>query len=63
MRAAVKQDINCSVAEMVYGEQLRLPGECFTNSAGSWNTVPSVVVDLRQRMQQVHTVLPVWHGK
>ena len=26
MRAAVKQDINCSVAEMVYGEQLRLPG-------------------------------------
>ena len=29
MRAAVKQNINCLVAEMVYGEQLRLPGEFF----------------------------------
>ena len=25
MRAAVKQDINCSAAEMVFGEALRLP--------------------------------------
>ena len=63
VRAAVKQDINCSVAEMVYGEQLRLPGEFFTNSAGSWNTGPSVVVDLRQQMQQVRPVPPVWHGE
>ena len=63
MRAAVKQDMNCSVAEMVYGEQLRLPGEFFTNSAGSWNTDPSFVVDLRQRMQQVRPVPPVWHGE
>ena len=56
MRAAVKQDINCSVAEMVYGEQLLLPGECFTTSAANWNTDPSCVVDLRQRMQQVRPV-------
>ena len=63
MRAAVKQDINCSVAEMVYGEQLRLPGEFFTTSAGNWNTDPSFVVDLRQRMQQVRPVPPVWHGE
>ena len=53
MRAAVKKDMNCSVAEMVYGEQLRLPGEFFTTSAGNWNTDPIFVVDLRQRMQQV----------
>ena len=63
MRAAVKQDINCSVAEMVYGEQLRLPGEFFTTSAGNWNTDPSFVVDLRQKMQQVRPVPPVWHGE
>ena len=63
MRAAVKQDINCSVAEMVYGEQLRLPGEFITTSAGKWNTDPSFVVDLRQRMQQVRPVPPVWHGE
>ena len=63
MRAAVKQDINCLVAEMVYGEQLRLPGEFFTTSAGNWNTDPSFVVDLRQRMQQVRPVPPVWHGE
>ena len=53
MRAAVKKDMNCSVAEMVYGEQLRLPGEFFTTSAGNLNTDPIFVVDLRQRMQQV----------
>ena len=62
MRAAVKQDINCSVVEMVYGEQLRLPGEFFTTSAGNWNTDPSFVVDLGQRMQQVRPVPLVWHG-
>ena len=27
MRAAVKSDINCSAAETMYGEQLRLPGD------------------------------------
>ena len=63
MRAAGKQDINCSVAEMVYGEQLLLPGEFFTTSAGNWNTDLSFVVDLRQRMQQVRPVPPVWHGE
>ena len=63
MRAAVKQDINCSVAKMVYGEQLRLPGEFFTTSASSWNTDPNFVVDLRQQMQQVRPIPPVWKGE
>lgn len=29
IRAAVKEDFNCSVAELVYGQQLRIPGEFF----------------------------------
>ena len=42
MRAAVKQDMNCSAAEMVFGESLRLPGEFFVSAD------PAFVVKLRQ---------------
>ena len=30
IRAGLKQDINCSTAELVYGATLRLPGEFFS---------------------------------
>ena len=33
IRTALKQDIGCSAAEMVYGQTLRLPGEFFTPSS------------------------------
>ncbi|GBL72547.1 hypothetical protein AVEN_127822-1 [Araneus ventricosus] len=33
MRACLKEDIGASPAEMVYGQCLRLPGECFRNTA------------------------------
>ena len=29
IRTALKEDFNCSVAELVYGQQLRIPGEFF----------------------------------
>ena len=48
MRAAVKQDLNCSAAEMVFGEALLAD--------------PAFVVDLRQNMRQMRPVPPVWHG-
>ena len=35
IRTALKQDIGCSAAEMVYGQTLRLPGEFFSPSSDS----------------------------
>ena len=57
MRAAVKQDLNCSAAEMVFGEALRLPGEFFVSADGDCAADPAFVVDLRQKMRQI-SVLP-----
>ena len=62
MRAAVKDDLQCSAAEMVYGEPLRLPGEFFVSEDGNWATDPEFVVDLRQKIRQVRPVTPLWHG-
>ena len=62
MRAAVKQDLNCSAAEMVLGEALRLPGEFFVSADGDSAADPAFVIDLRQKMRQVRPVPPVWHG-
>lgn len=59
MLAAVKSDIGCSAAEIVYGEQLRLPGEFFAIADGSWTTDPDFVVDLRQKLHWVRPVPPV----
>ena len=62
MRAAVKQDLNCSAAEMVFGEALRLPGEFFVSADGDCAADPAFVVDLMQKMRQMRPVPPVWHG-
>ena len=63
MRAAVKQDLNCSAAEMVFGEALRLPGEYFVSADGDLAAAdPAFVVDLRRKMRQMRPVPPVWHG-
>ena len=63
MRAAVKGDLNCSAAEMVYGEQLRLPGEFFSTDVENGTSDPDFVVDLRHRIRQLRPVPPVWHGE
>ena len=62
MRAAVKSDLNCSVAEMVFGETLRLPGEFFVPSDGDVAADPAFVADLRQKIRLLRPILPVWHG-
>ena len=63
MRAAVKGDLNCSAVEMVYGEQLRLPGEFFSTDVENGTSDPDFVVDLRHRIRQLRPVPPVWHGE
>ena len=40
MRAAVKQDLNCSAAEMVFGEALRLPGNSSCQQMVTWLHIP-----------------------
>ena len=62
MRAAVKHDMKCSAAEMVFGEPLRLPGELFVSAEGDWAADPASVVDLRQKMRQMRPMPPAWHG-
>ena len=62
MRAAMKEDLNCSAAEMVFGEALRLPGEFFVSADGDWTADPVFVSDLRQRIRQLRPIAPDWHG-
>ena len=62
MRAAVKNDLHCSVAEMVFGEPLRLPGEFFVASNGDMVADPAFVADLRQKIRLLRPIPPVWHG-
>lgn len=52
MRSAVKEDIQSSVAELVYGTTIRLPGEFFVESK---ETKPSheFISDLRRAMAQI----------
>ena len=41
---ALKEDIQCSVAELVYGTTLRLPGEFFDNTQDDMTTDPAAYV-------------------
>ena len=63
MRAAVKNDLHRSIAEMVFGEPLRLPGEFFVSSSeGDMAADPAFVADLRQKIRLLRPIPPVWHG-
>ena len=62
MRAAVKNDLHCSVAEMVFGEPLRLPGELYVSSCGDMAADPAFVADLRQKIRLMRPIPPMWHG-
>ena len=62
MRAAVKNDLHCSVAEMVFGEPLSLPGEFFVSSDGDMAADPSFVAYLRQKVRLLRPIHPVLHG-
>ena len=59
MRTSVKNDLHCSVAEMVFGEPLSLPGEFFVSSDGDMAADPAFVAYLRQKVRLIPAVL---HG-
>lgn len=62
IRAAVKEDLKCSAADLVYGESLKLPGEFFvTNPSTRSMDTNDVIEKLRTTMQNlipVDTRLP-----
>nr|VZI43496.1 unnamed protein product [Spirometra erinaceieuropaei] len=56
IRAALKSDLGCSAAELVFGTTLRLPGEMITpTSCGADETPDNLVHRLRQFMRSLST--------
>ena len=53
IRTAVKEDIHCTAAEVVYGTTLRLPGQFFSASSSDIDPT-SYVQRLKSTMQQLH---------
>ncbi|XP_050028258.1 uncharacterized protein [Dermacentor andersoni] len=59
IRTAVKTDIGCSAAELVYGTTLRLPGEFFTSSPQDGCTaIAAYALRLRDIMENLRTTPP-----
>jgi cleavage and polyadenylation specificity factor subunit 1 len=66
LRAAYKEDLGCSVAEVVFGEPLRLPGACLgpplASASSAASEVEDYVSDLAQAVSQRSYCAPTWHG-
>ena len=59
IRTAVKEDLKCSTAEMVYGITLRLPGELFVSTPSNTVSDPLSYVDtLKDIMNQLQFQKP-----
>ena len=58
IRSALKQDLGCSTAEMVYGTPLRLPGELITPSASAPPTPESFAAELQRTMASLRPTTP-----
>ncbi len=55
IRAGVKEDLKCLPAELVYGENLKLPGEIFvpSNHTDTYNDTDELLQNLRQTMRNL----------
>ena len=51
IRTAIKEDLQCTAAELVYGVSLRLPGEYFSPS---FSHDPGYITRLKQCMSALH---------
>ena len=59
VRTALKVDLGCTVAELVYGTSLRLPGDFFPTSASLSTPDPTTyVTSLKSMMQTLHATPP-----
>ena len=63
IRAAVKEDLGCSSAELVFGMPLRLPGQFFEQPpAGHVDDRAAFLPRLRTAMQDLRPTIPEHHG-
>lgn len=63
IRASLKEDMDASPADMVYGSPLRLPGEFFRNSSSTDLPSPADFLNsLRRRIQHLRPAPSVRHG-
>ena len=61
---AVKEDLHCTAAELVYGTTLRLPAEFFASNSSDGNLDPvSYVAKLKSTMQQLQATPPRRHSQ
>ena len=59
IRTALKEDLHCTAAELVYGTNLRLPGEFFTSPSSTPTLERSeYVLQLKSRMSQIRPISP-----
>nr|XP_009858312.1 uncharacterized protein LOC104265615 [Ciona intestinalis] len=58
LRAAYKQDLTCSSAELVYGTTLKLPGQFFDEPTTTTADHRTFLDGLRKRMQSLRPTLP-----
>ena len=63
IRTALKEDLQCSTAEMVYGTTLRLPAEFFDSSSSNQLDPVNYVAKLRSTMQQLRATPPHRHSR
>jgi cleavage and polyadenylation specificity factor subunit 1 len=61
IRTAFKEDLHASVAELVYGEPLRIPGELLTPSADPVDPA-HLITKLRQHMSHLRPVPAARHA-
>lgn len=62
IRAALRDDLDASVAELVYGENLRLPGEYFATSTEDYGTPNNLVEQLRRKIRELKPIPSSRHG-
>ncbi|CAN7938351.1 unnamed protein product, partial [Ixodes hexagonus] len=59
VRSALKLDLGCTAAELVYGSTLRLPGEFFNSNKNSQTVPPQTYLDnLRELIRELQLTLP-----
>ncbi|XP_049886568.1 uncharacterized protein LOC126381069 [Pectinophora gossypiella] len=66
MRAALKEDLQCSAAELVYGEPLRLPGELISPAEPNqdrFEDLQSFATQLRRNMARLRPIAASRHGQ
>lgn len=62
IRTALKEDIQTSPAELVYGCTLRLPGEFFSSSISGPTTHQQLLLSLREHFRQIRPAPASRHG-